>query len=410
MLLRDVEGKLLLMHGGSPDKSYPRTLLAVAQDFHRLFLHPPRGLGSRTFEILQIPLRVVEVENRTRAGGPTIWLDPVEREYLPLYVRLNPDREAFGLRVSYERGPGCIHFPGPERRLGPDRGAKQQRQQNGSHAATMGETVSKNKKEQVVKRCYTFRIAMKIGGILEVVAAREIQSEVVQSHLQRVLASPGFARNDRMSRFLRFIVERQLHGRVSELKESLIGIEVFGRKPGFDPQQDSTVRSEAARLRARLAEYYAGEGRHDTLIIELPKGGYTPRFVQPEAPLKATNEERPARSGSRLLVVLAGLAVASAAVGYWWLQHQSAPIAIAVLPLTNLSQDSANDYFADGLTDEIIRNLSIIDGLVVRSRTSSFAFKGNPPKVREQESSLAPITSWKVPFCVRDSNYGSTPN
>src|ERR1051325_6117304 len=113
-------------------------------------------------------------------------------------------------------------------------------------------------------------------------APSEIQAEVVQRQLQRVLESPGFARNERMSRFLRFIVEQQLSGRESELKESLIGIEVFGRKPGFDPQQDSTVRSEAARLRARLAEYYAGEGRGDAVLIELPKGGYTPRFRQHE--------------------------------------------------------------------------------------------------------------------------------
>src|SRR5260370_14822538 len=112
--------------------------------------------------------------------------------------------------------------------------------------------------------------------------ASGIQAEVVQRHLQRVLESPGFARNERMSRFLRFVVEQQLNGRESELKESLIGIEVFGRKPGFDPQQDSTVRSEAARLRARLAEYYAGGGKGDTLVIELPKGGYTPRFRQPD--------------------------------------------------------------------------------------------------------------------------------
>jgi TolB-like protein/Flp pilus assembly protein TadD len=58
------------------------------------------------------------------------------------------------------------------------------------------------------------------------------------------------------------------------------------------------------------------------------------------------------------------------------------------MPLTNLSQDPANDYFADGLTDEIIRNLSIIDGLAVRSQTSSFAFKGKPRNVREAGAQL----------------------
>ena len=51
---------------------------------------------------------------------------------------------------------------------------------------------------------------------------------------------------------------------------------------------------------------------------------------------------------------------------------------IAVLPFQNLSSEPDSDYFSDGLTDEIIRNISIIDGLQVRSRTSSFAFKDKP--------------------------------
>ncbi len=206
-------------------------------------------------------------------------------------------------------------------------------------------------------------------------APSEIQPEVVRNHLQRVLASPGFARNERMSRFLRFIVEQQLDGRQNELKESFIGIEVFGRKPGFDPQQDSTVRSEAARLRARLAEYYGGAGKGDTLVIELPKGGDIPQVGQPAA-LQATaapqttNEERKPRPRPWLIAVLAGLAVGLAAVGWWHLQNGRDPISIAVLPLDNLSRNPADDYFADGITNEIIRNLSIIEGMAVRSQTS----------------------------------------
>src|SRR5215831_14370344 len=94
-----------------------------------------------------------------------------------------------------------------------------------------------------------------------------IRAEAAEKCLQRVLESPGFVRNERLSRFLRFIVERQMSGRECDLKESVIGIEVFGRQPGFDPQQDSTVRSEASRLRARLAEYYTGEGSGDALVI-----------------------------------------------------------------------------------------------------------------------------------------------
>ena len=214
-------------------------------------------------------------------------------------------------------------------------------------------------------------------------AAGEIPAEVVQKHLERVLASSGFARNERLSRFLRFITQEEMNGRGSELKESLIGVEVFGRKPGFDPKQDSTVRSEAARLRARLAEYYDGDGKGDTLIIELPKGGYVPRFRrnEPQAP------ERDAKRARRFQVwqvaLVAGLALVLAAIGFWLWNRRTGPISIAVLPLTNLSTDPADEYFADGVTDEIIRNLSILDGLAVRSQTSSFAFKGKPHNIRE---------------------------
>jgi len=56
---------------------------------------------------------------------------------------------------------------------------------------------------------------------------------------------------------------------------------------------------------------------------------------------------------------------------------------IAVLPLKNLSTEPDSDYFVDGLTDEIIRNLAVIEGLEVRSRTSSFAFKDKPRNLRD---------------------------
>src|SRR5689334_18534183 len=98
--------------------------------------------------------------------------------------------------------------------------------------------------------------------------------EGIRRELNRVLASPGFNRNERMSRFLRFVVERHLESRDHELKESVIAVEVFGRRPDFDPRLDPVVRTEAGRLRSRLSEYYGAEGKVDRLVIELPKGGY----------------------------------------------------------------------------------------------------------------------------------------
>src|SRR2546429_1371509 len=74
---------------------------------------------------------------------------------------------------------------------------------------------------------------------------------------------------------------------------------------------------------------------------------------------------------------------------WWWMHPPNARVVIAVLRLENTSHDPATEYFADGLTDELIRNLSIIDGLAPRSRTSSFVFKGQPRNVREVGKQLA---------------------
>jgi TolB-like protein len=226
-----------------------------------------------------------------------------------------------------------------------------------------------------------------------------LSSETVRSQLVKILASEGFARNDRISSFLQFVVEQELSGSGHQLKESIIGVEVFGRRPDYDVRQDSIVRTEAAKLRTRLSKYYANGGAADELIIALPKGGYRPVFrnaevsrgeaAAPRAPKRHWSRLRIPSVGIRAWVVIAvGLAIGLATLAWWRHLHKSEPIPIAVLPLINLSQDPANDYFADGLTDEIIRNLSIIDGLAVRSQTSSFAFKGKPQNVRDAGKQL----------------------
>ncbi len=156
-------------------------------------------------------------------------------------------------------------------------------------------------------------------------------------------------------------------------------------------KQNSIVRNEAARLRARLNEYYVGDGKNDPLVIELPKGGYAPAFRQTVKEESSPGLERdlpPPGKRLRLWIGLAGVTLSLGGLAWWWFQRPGAPISIAVLPLTNLSQDPANEYLADGLTDEIIRNLSIIDGLAVRSQTSSFVFKGQPRNVREAGKQL----------------------
>jgi len=219
-----------------------------------------------------------------------------------------------------------------------------------------------------------------------------VAAEPVRKQLDRILSSAAFVRNERLSRFLRFVVQQALDGKTDEVKESLLGIEVFGRAPGYDTRSDSVVRTEAAKLRVRLTEYYASEGASDPVIIELPKGGYTPVFHEGQAVREIAaiaSEAAPQRRGKWrwVLAAFAGASLLPGAIGLWRFAHQSAPIPIAVLRLEDTSHDPANSYFADGLTDELIRNLSIIDGLAVRSRTSSFGI-GRPRNIRDAGKQL----------------------
>jgi TolB-like protein/Tfp pilus assembly protein PilF len=232
------------------------------------------------------------------------------------------------------------------------------------------------------------RTEVKLSRILDTMLPVDSEAQAAQRQLDKILASPGFARNERMSRFLRFVVERHLEGRDQELKESLIAIEVFGRPPGYDSKQDPIVRTEASRLRARLSEYYLADGKGDSIIIDLPRGGYVPVLRQAVTESSPTQDQRLKRALPIAVAAACAVVTLIALLGGWWWFHKNVPIPIAVLPLSNLGEDSAHDYFADGLTGEIIRNLSIIDGLAVRSQTSSFAFKGKPQNVREAGKQL----------------------
>src|SRR6516225_507724 len=101
----------------------------------------------------------------------------------------------------------------------------------------------------------------------------------VARQLERILQDPLFRSSGRLATFLRFIVGTTLSRPSDQLKEYVIGIEVFNRGQSYDPRENPIVRIMAGRLRSRLAEYYQGSGRGDSLLIDLPKGGYVPRFL-----------------------------------------------------------------------------------------------------------------------------------
>jgi adenylate cyclase len=99
------------------------------------------------------------------------------------------------------------------------------------------------------------------------------------AELQRVLGSRDFPASQRNRNFLKFITEKELAGHDGRIDAYEIGTKVFGRPESFDPINDPIVRIEAGKLRRDLETYYLKEGRRNPLRIELPKGGYRPKFV-----------------------------------------------------------------------------------------------------------------------------------
>jgi serine/threonine-protein kinase len=208
---------------------------------------------------------------------------------------------------------------------------------------------------------------------------QQLSREAVQQALERLLASPGFRGSERMSRFLRFSVEHALSGDASPLKEYAIGVHVFDRGESFDPRSDTIVRVEARRLRAKLREYYATEGRHDAVVIELSDKGYRVVFRG-----RARHPLQPiARHWKLLLAGAFLLAVGLTAWRFASSRRTGAADSIVVLPFANLSGGAENEYLSDGLTEEILTTLAAGPTLRVVARTSAFQFKGRSGDVRK---------------------------
>jgi TolB-like protein/tetratricopeptide (TPR) repeat protein len=207
----------------------------------------------------------------------------------------------------------------------------------------------------------------------------------VRHALSRVLASPAFVNAGRQARFLCYVCERALGGRGAELKEYVLGTEVFDRPPAFDPRTDSVVRVQAGRLRQRLEGYYASDGRDDPIAITLPKGHYVPVFTRRAVAGQAAALPEPLaapvfRSRARLrrslipaaLVGVAAVVLVAAAVAAY-LGRAPAPhvTTLAVLPFESASDQPGAEYVSFGLVEEVSARLTRVPGLRVVARSSA---------------------------------------
>src|SRR3984957_19426194 len=181
-------------------------------------------------------------------------------------------------------------------------------------------------------------------------ASENLSEQEVRTELDRLLRSGLFLQSDRLARFLRFAIENALAGNTDLLKEYVIGTEVYDRKPPYHPSQDSIVRSEARRLRAKLKDYYESEGKNDPVFIYFRPGTYVPLFRRNESIVAVSPDDASAEND---------LLVRGVGVG------------VAVLPFIDLSNRPRSALCAQGVTEELIHSLSRADGIRLIARPSA---------------------------------------
>ena len=178
-------------------------------------------------------------------------------------------------------------------------------------------------------------------------------------------------------------MDETLAGRGARIKAYCIGTVVFGRPESFDPQKDPIVRIEAARLRRDLEHYYLTDGIDDRIVIDIPKGGYVPRFIhrQPCAldaravgtgAKGATTVIWPDRSRSLFVALCLGLAFAGLLVLHLMGPVRTQPEHLAVQvpgllvkPLTDITLSRNSAVLAQGLTERIIEKTARFKELAV---------------------------------------------
>jgi adenylate cyclase len=185
-----------------------------------------------------------------------------------------------------------------------------------------------------------------------------VPATAVREQLARIVNSPGFIFSARLSRFLTHVVNRTIEGDLDSLKEFSVAMEVFDRSSDYDPNIDAIVRVQARRLRAKLKAYYEeGAGKNDPVLIALRPGRYLPIF--------RWLETQPSMRGQIETAV------------------EPRRVSVAVLPFLNMSAEPDQEYFCEGISEEIINSLTHVSGLNVIARSSAFRFKGALVDIRE---------------------------
>jgi TolB-like protein/class 3 adenylate cyclase len=264
-------------------------------------------------------------------------------------------------------------------------------------------------------------------------AYREVLTTLIQQHNGKVLDSPGDnllaefasvvdavqcavavqkeikARNDELSenRRMQFRIGINL-GDVIQEEEQIYGdgVNIAARLEGLaEPGGICISKTAFDQIESKLPYGYEFLGDQEVKNIARPVGAYRvlmePRVTVAETP--EAEKPTPVRRMPMLMGAIALLVVAIALVIWqFYIRRPSIEPAsvekmayslpdkpsIAVLPFNNLSGDPEQEYFCDGMTEDLITDLSKISGIFVIARNSTFAYKGKAAKIRQVAEEL----------------------
>jgi TolB-like protein/class 3 adenylate cyclase/Flp pilus assembly protein TadD len=275
-----------------------------------------------------------------------------------------------------------------------------------------------------------------VGTIRTLTAYKEAMSSLIQQYRGRVVDAPG---DNLMAEFASVVdavncaveIQRELAERNTELPydrqmEFRIGINL-----GDVVEEEDRIYGDGVNIAARVESLAEGGGicisgkvyeevkgklgleyeyLGEQAIKNIPEpvrvyrvlsfpGAAARRVIQAKS---AT--ERKWRKAALALAAILVLGAGAALIWNFYLRSATPPAevaseermafplpdkpSIAVLPFVNLSEDPKQEYFADGMTEDLITDLSKISGLFVIARNSTFTYKGKPVKIRQVAEEL----------------------
>lgn len=216
--------------------------------------------------------------------------------------------------------------------------------------------------------------------------------------IERILATGPFQKSVRLPDLLRYMAERAIHGHPEDLTEHRIGIAVFGKPVHYSPTEDSSVRVHVRQLRLKLHEYFDSEGRSAALVVEIPKGAYTPVFRkvpsehpadQPQFLLPPPQPARPLRKAAFLPWVLTGIMTL---VALWMWQRAHAADADQGVPPWPLSEVMGKDQATHTVIADtnygMLRILSEKTGSLKDYLSTQYRENFTPSQVSPRESRM----------------------